>query len=443
MPEKASPQKHQSTTVVLLGASFDTGNLGVSALAESSIKIILHRWPDCEIVMLGVGREPGQCRVSVCGREVAIKTLPIRFCPNILAQNHYLKLLFWVILARFIPANCLRKRLVARKDTVGTLFRSELIADITGGDSFSDIYGMQRFIRGFLTKSLFLWAGKKLIMLPQTYGPFQRPITRLLAGYVLRRCEVVWSRDQQGGDTLKKLLGDEFVAEKVRFSPDVAFVLDARRPKNPAIDKLEHLKKLGRTIVGLNISGLLYNGGYTQDNMFGLKVDYPKLMIEILKYFAAMPNVSMLLVPHVFPTDDMAVESDPIACKKIYNALPEKSRGKVTLPEGRFDQCQIKYIIGQCDFFMGSRMHSCIAAISQCIPTIGLAYSKKFSGVFESVQIEDCVIDMRNLDNAEMLFQIKQLFSKKQDLNSRLKSIIPETKERVLALFDSVKFKKN
>lgn len=424
--------------ICLLGASFDTGNLGVSALAESSIKIILHRWPDCEIAMLGVGREPGQCKLEVCGRDVIIKTLPIRFCPNILARNHYLRLLFWIILARLIPVNYLRKRLAARNDVVGALFRSDLTADITGGDSFSDIYGMQRFIRGFLTKSLFLWAGKRLIMLPQTYGPFKRSLTRLLAKYVLRRCDLVWSRDQQGGDTLRELLGDEFVAEKVRFSPDVAFVLDARRPKNPIIDKLEHLKGQDQTIVGLNISGLLYNGGYTQDNMFKLKVDYPKLMIEILKYFTAMPNVHVLLVPHVFPTDDMVVESDPIACKEIYSDLPEKFRGKVILPEGCFDQCQIKYLIGECDFFIGSRMHSCIAAISQCIPTVGLAYSKKFHGVFETIGISDCVVDMRSFDKVELLEHIKAVFDKALDFQNKLNETIPATKRNILSLFDNV-----
>ncbi len=434
MSENPSPQKCTPTTVVLLGASFDTGNLGVSALAESSIKIILGRWPDCEIAMLGVGREPGECKLEVCGREIVIKTLPIRFCPNIFAKNHYLRLLFWVILARLIPVNHLRNRLAARNDTVGVLFRSELTTDITGGDSFSDIYGFKRFFLGFLTKWLFIFLGKDLVMLPQTYGPFQRPLTRLLAGYVLRRCEVVWSRDKQGGDTLRELLGDEFVSEKVRFSPDVAFVLDARRPDNPVVDRLEHLKKQGQMIVGLNVSGLLYNGGYTQDNMFKLKVDYPKLMIEILKYFTAMPNVYVLLVPHVFPTDDMVVESDPIACKKIYNALSEKVREKVILPEGGFDQCQIKYIIGQCDFFTGSRMHSCIAALSQCIPTVGIAYSKKFSGVFASTGLTHCVADACDSDKKKLLSTVMSIFAKREKIRKELQKSINRVQASVLTI---------
>ena len=41
-------------SIILLGASFSTGNLGVSALAWSSIKIIRARWPDARIVLVGV-----------------------------------------------------------------------------------------------------------------------------------------------------------------------------------------------------------------------------------------------------------------------------------------------------------------------------------------------------------------------------------------------------
>jgi colanic acid/amylovoran biosynthesis protein len=60
-----------------------------------------------------------------------------------------------------------------------------------------------------------------------------------------------------------------------------------------------------------------------------------------------------------------------------------------------YDQHEIKAVIGRCDFFIGSRMHSCIAALSQGIPTIGVAYSKKFEGVFDSIGMRNWVIDGR------------------------------------------------
>ena len=46
----------------------------------------------------------------------------------------------------------------------------------------------------------------------------------------------------------------------------------------------------GPVRVGLNISGLLMNGGYTGKNMFGLAADYPAVIREIVGWFASLPG---------------------------------------------------------------------------------------------------------------------------------------------------------
>ena len=99
MPEpKHSETRHEPMRIGLLGASFDTGNMGVSALAESSIKVILNRWPDAEVILLGSGRTPDEHLLKINDRELHIKTVPIRFCKNL-----FLAKLF-AITARSIPA---------------------------------------------------------------------------------------------------------------------------------------------------------------------------------------------------------------------------------------------------------------------------------------------------------------------------------------------------
>lgn len=73
---------------------------------------------------------------------------------------------------------------------------------------------------------------------------------------------------------------------------------------------------------------------------------------------------------------------------------------------GEYDQFEIKGIIGCFDFFIGSRMHACIAAISQKVPTAAVAYSKKFNGVFESIGLGHMVVDARLLDMDEAINRI-------------------------------------
>jgi hypothetical protein len=63
----------QTPQVCLLGASFDTGNLGVSALAESSVRCILARWSDAQVILLASSRDEGWHRLKLADRTVAIR----------------------------------------------------------------------------------------------------------------------------------------------------------------------------------------------------------------------------------------------------------------------------------------------------------------------------------------------------------------------------------
>ncbi len=134
--------------------------------------------------------------------------------------------------------------------------------------------------------------------------------------------------------------------------------------------------------------------------MFALKTDYVRLMREVIDYFVTEQNTHVLLVPHVFGSDS---ESDSQACARVFQELQPKYGDRLHLASGFFNQHEIKYVIGRCDFFLGARMHACIAALSQCIPTVCLAYSRKFIGVMESIGCAESVADLRLLDNAVSL----------------------------------------
>ena len=46
------------------------------------------------------------------------------------------------------------------------------------------------------------------------------------------------------------------------------------------------------------------------------------------------------------------------------------------------DPTEAKNYIASLDYFMGARMHACIAAFSSGVPVIPMAYSRKFKGLF-------------------------------------------------------------
>jgi polysaccharide pyruvyl transferase WcaK-like protein len=141
-----------------------------------------------------------------------------------------------------------------------------------------------------------------------------------------------------------------------------------------------------------------------------------------------------MLVPHVFGTGDDD-ESDSIACRKIHENLEDGLRSRVHLLEEEYDPHEMKALIGRCDLFLGSRMHACIAAISQHVPTVGLAYSNKFRAVFESVGVGDWVIDIRGCDGDDVILVVDRAYGCRAEVRSRLESTIPAVRDSVLGLF--------
>ena len=423
----------QRKSVVVLGASFSTGNLGVSALAWSTLKLIRSKWPDASITLLGVGREYGVAEANINGQVEKFPTWPVRYCPNVMARHHILGLWVQVAALRLLPF--LRERSTRTASVREQLLECDLICDITGGDSFSDIYGLSRLFRGYMLKRLCQMTGKPFVLLPQTYGPFNSFLAKVLARRIFKKSQTIYSRDQEGRAVVKKMIGS---LQKVRLYPDVAFLLDPVRPDTSQASYLEQLVLQGKRLIGLNISGLLYNGGYTRENMFGLADDYPSLVRDIISFFVKQYEHHVLLVPHVLPSSNLAVEDDYLATCKALKDLPADIQDKVIVVERGYDQNEIKYIIGLCDFFLGSRMHATIAAISQGITAVGLAYSRKFSGVFDTAGVGDCVLDLRTLKNNQVLDGVMDIYRRRDASKLVLENTVPKLKEQLFHIFDNL-----
>lgn len=428
--------------ICLVGASFDTGNLGVSALAESSIKCILNRWPDAEIVLLASGRESGERWLKLMGRDVLVHKVPIRFCKNVFLPNHFCVLFLYALLLRLLPQERLKTYLKSRNWHFKQILETDMVANITGGDSFSDIYGMRRFVLGFLCNWLVIFLRKRLILLPQTYGPFRRSLTKALAKYVLNYASLIYSRDQASVEYAKSLLNTPMGNGKVRFAPDVAFILDSQKPSDMDIGLLLDVRTNESVVVGINVSGLLCYGRYAENNTFGLKEDYRRIICRIVDFLMAKKNVLILLVSHMSPPPEMAeverIENDFAACISIYKEFSTIYPQRIFIVRGSYNHSQIKYIIGLCDFFIGSRMHACIAALSQGIPVVGIAYSKKFEGVFETIGCKQMVADMHHSGTDEILDTVTRAFEQRETIARHLEVVIPEVQKQILSLFQCI-----
>lgn len=420
--------------VVLLGVSLDNDNMGVNVLAAGAVKCVLSRFPEAEISFVDYAKDPSLHLLKVNGREVVIPKVNIRFSKKVYLPNNIAVLLLLAMLMKWIPARELRRWILSKNDWLQHIEEADIVLSIAGGDSFSDIYGLPRLLYVSLPQILVIMMGRRLVLLPQTIGPFKRAFSRMVARSILKGADRVYARDSRSLSVAEALCGGAPNRDKCAFCYDVGFVVDAVAPAR--LEELPIQANSGVPIVGLNISGLLFNGGYTHNNMFGLQTDYKTLVYELINFLIRQKGGSVLLVPHVFgPTADS--ESDSVVCRQISEELQEKYGMRLSVLRGTYDQSELKYVIGQCDFFVGSRMHACIAAVSQGVPAVAIAYSDKFIGVMEKIGVGSAVADARCLDEQAILDIVEQTFDQRDEIRRGLLETMSRVKSTVLGLLEA------
>lgn len=436
--------EHQSPKIWLLGTSFDTTNMGLSALTEGTLRCILNRWPHAQII-IPTPYQPLPQKIKIADREVEIQKIELWYGRNFFKTHNWYALFLASLWRRLLPFNGFQKFLAKRNPCYAQLLEADMVMDITGGDSFTDLYKaggfkfkdlykMDRLIHGSIGKWVAILNHKPLILLPQTYGPFKSRITQWIAKSILNHASAILARDQESLAQVESLLDKKASKKNIAFVPDVAFVLQPVPIQLPLIEDINTLKKQNKRVIGLNVSGILYNEQGAYAERFALNIDYHEFIHQLIEQLLAAEDTVVVLISHVFAPLE-AVESDPLACQQIYQHFQSRYPQRILSLEERLDHREVKYLIGQCDFFLGSRMHACIGAISQCVPTVGLAYSGKFIGVFASAGVADAVLDLRQMSIAEILAAVDKLWQQRQETATHLQITIPNIQRQVLQLF--------
>ena len=201
-------------------------------------------------------------------------------------------------------------------------------------------------------------------MAPQTVGPFSSHLSRVIARNVLSHCHTIFTRDGLSTDLCEEL----GVGSRARQVVDVAFAL----PYAPIEQRHP------RPNVGINVSGLLYRGGYDRDNYFDLAIDYRDFTHEVIRRLLNAGS-TVHLIAHVLSSRS-DIEDDYRACEDVHRAFPT-----TILPERFSGPIEAKSYIAGLDFFTGARMHSTIAAISSSVPVVPIGYSKKMRGLYDTL----------------------------------------------------------
>lgn len=367
--------------VGLLWHSLTSGNLGVRALTLAQLAVL-------EQAAEAAGREV----------EAVIFGHPDWGAPRIEYGSTRVRLL--------APHDLTAAALFRRPREVVSAFRQcSFLMDIGEGDSFTDVYGWRRYLKQVASKGLALRSGRPLILAPQTIGPFGRG-RRAAPAWLLRRAAKVFARDAESEAFVRRIAP----SAPVDLTTDVAFLLPWDRAEVPAD---------GPVRIGLNVSGLLY-----RERNFGLSVPYAALVDALIEGWSQDPGCEIHLVAHVLaPPGDM--DQDQAVC----TALSERFPGVRCAPPFTDPRAAKSWIAGL-DFFVGARMHACIAAFSAGVPLVPLAYTRKATGLFRSLGY-DAVADLRTGSLDEALDRVRDGFERRADLTAAVADGNLQAQERL------------
>lgn len=265
----------------------------------------------------------------------------------------------------------------------------DLVFNICAGDGFSDIYGLNRVISETYMTNLAHLKKCPIVLAPQTIGPYSKWMSKHIAKYTMKKCKKIYTRDGQSTDCCKELGLKKLVSEVI----DVAFALPYQAAKFDS-------SKLN---IGINISGLLYEGGYNSKNYFRLALDYKEFVIQLINHLSQKDNYQIHLIAHVIGEEGF-FEDDYKVCKELHECFPQ------TILAPKFiSPIEAKGYIAGMDVFSGARMHSTIAAFSSGVPVIPVAYSRKFNGLFDSLKYP-YVIDARKERNINKAIETFDLY---------------------------------
>jgi len=262
-------------------------------------------------------------------------------------------------------------------------------------------------------------------LVSQSLGPFH-PWNRPLARYCLNRARLVYIRERR---TREILVGLGVRPEKVQLAPDVAFALPALPARNVWSEEGLARDRIPRPWVALSVSDLALR--LAAD---GKENSYLDELAHLSEHVHRQHGGSLLLVPHeinppYYGSDDRS------AADRLLERM-----GRPTWMHsirGDYDPSRLKGFISECDALVASRMHAAIAGLSSGVPTLLVAWSHKYAGVMEEIDLDGCVWD-QHAPAGSLVSHFERLWRRRDAVRRHLLDYTARARREVAAMTERI-----
>ena len=281
----------------------------------------------------------------------------------------------------------------AERDTLN--FLKECDAVFVKGGGFLHTYGrFQDFYYIWYQTyyiALAIRLGVKVIIFPNSFGPFAKGITRWYLKQILVRCEKVYAREYIS----KAVLEEELYLRNILIGPDFGYFM---RP----FDVLDKQKKSIAVTVR----------PYRFPDNDEPSVAYEQYISAIVGYVCEMSERGYSIDFVVQVKGPSLHETDRIAINEVLQRLPLNIRQgiKVKGDEGSADDLMTIY--SRYEILIGTRFHSVIFSQICDVKAIAIAYGgNKSFGIMEMLNLEHYVFDINDVNADSLVFATDQVIS--------------------------------
>lgn len=259
--------------------------------------------------------------------------------------------------------------------------------------------------------------GKPIYALPQTLGPIERRRERFLVKSVLSKARMVLIRDPISVGVWKTW---DVQGPQWTLLPDLAFACPAERDRREALALLKecgiqedrHRPWLGVTLIHWG----------AQRRSFERQERYEDAVEAAIRDFLANRQGRVALFAQVQgPT---AAEDDRIPARRVLAQL-EDLGDQVVLADRWVPPPILKAAYGQMDFFLGTRLHSNIFALTEGVPVVAIGYQYKTRGVMRMLDLEDWVLDIEQVDRETLVRLLRKAWAERECIRAHIQQVLP------------------
>jgi len=256
------------------------------------------------------------------------------------------------------------------------------------------------------------WLGKPVVLYAQSIGPFA---SRAQEWFVRRALECVDLIEVREKISLR-LLERWGLRTPLVSVADAAFLLEPREPEWAS----DAIGPGSGPSVGLTVRRWFRD----PDDQAAYESSIAIFVDRLVETYGA----EVVFVPQVTFTDGR--DDDRESARRV--AARTNGGDGVLVIEEELSAAEVKWLCGQMDFFVGTRMHSNIFALSSGVPSLAIAYQPKSLGIMESLGLAGFVLPIDTLNADELAAVFSEMVEREGEIRSRLEDALPAVREDAL-----------